>query len=85
MGVAKRSKRPQVSLLKNIAAYDARRGELEDKHPGKWAVFHNCELVGLYDAFNDAARDALRKFERDSYLIRQIGVKQVVLPIVMAM
>ena len=84
MGVAKGTKRPHVRLLENIAAYDARCEELEANHHGKWAVFHNCELVGLYDVFNEAAQDALREFKRDSYLIRQIGVKQVVFPIVTA-
>ena len=60
-------------LSKEQAAYEARRAELERDHNGEWVVFHGEELVGIYDDFQDAAEDALRKFGLGPYLIEQVG------------
>ena len=67
-------------LDKDIAAYETRRQELETHHMGKWAVFHDAEMVSLYDSFELAAEDAVRRFGRGPYLIRQVGAPPLVLP-----
>lgn len=60
-------------LEKEIAAYEARREELDQHHNGKWVVFHDEELVGAFDTFESAAAEAVRRFDRGPYLIRQVG------------
>ena len=65
---------------KEIAAYERMRPDLEAKHTGKWALVQNEALVGLYDSFEAVAEDAVRKFGRGPYLIRQIGAPPVTLP-----
>jgi hypothetical protein len=63
-----------------IATYDAKRQELETSHLGRWVVIHEHELVGIYDSFELAAENAVGKFGRGPYLIRQVGAPPVTLP-----
>ena len=62
-----------AGLSKQIAAYDEMRDYLETDHFGEWVVFHDEELVGTYGSFSKAAKDAVRRFGRGPYLIRQVG------------
>jgi hypothetical protein len=69
------------ALKKEIAAYNARREELQKASHGKWVVFHDCQLEGVFGDFQEAATTAVEKFGRGPYLIRQIGSQEeVVLP-----
>ena len=64
---------PAASLEDNIAAYDDMREELERTSFGKWVVFHNCQLIGSYCSFSEAADEAIESFaDEDPYLIRQV-------------
>jgi hypothetical protein len=63
-----------------ITAYDAMREKLETEHMGKWVLVKESKLIALYDSFEAAAEDAVRKFGRGPYLIRQIGAPPVTLP-----
>ena len=67
-------------LSSQIAAYDEIRNRLETDYFGKWVVFHNMELVNKYDSFEDAAEEAVTKFGRGPYLIRQVGAPPARLP-----
>jgi hypothetical protein len=69
-----------ASVIQDIAAFDAMRSELESQHLGEWVVFHDQELVGFYLSMEKAAEDAVRRFGRGPYLIRQIGAPPVTLP-----
>ena len=60
-------------LSEEMRAYESLRSTLEADHFGKWVVFHDEELVNLYDTFEAAANDAVRKFGRGPYLIKQVG------------
>ena len=65
---------PAMADLKDeIAAYEAMRAELEAKFLGKWALVHDRVLIDTCDTFDAAAREAVHKFGRGPYLIRQIG------------
>jgi len=64
----------------DIAAYDAMRQELEANHTGEWVVFHDRTLVSVHASFEAAADDAVKKFGRGPYLIRQVGAPPLVLP-----
>lgn len=61
------------TLEAQIAAYEARREQLERRHLGEWVVFHDDTLAGSYESFEDAANDAVRRFGRGPYLIREVG------------
>lgn len=63
-----------------IEAYEKLQGELELKHMGKWVLMKDGQLVGMFDSFELAAADAVNRFGRGPYLIRQIGAPPVTLP-----
>jgi hypothetical protein len=69
-----------ADLDTEIAVYDAKRQELEASHMGKWVLVHESELIGIFDSFQGAAENAVRKFGRGPYLIRQVGAPPVTLP-----
>ncbi len=45
-------------LVRNMDAFKAMLGKLEEGHCGKWAVIHSGELVGTYETEEDAANAA---------------------------
>ena len=51
---------------------------LENEHFGKWVLFYDEEFIESYDDFQDAGYEALKRFGRGPYLIRQVGVKKVI-------
>lgn len=65
---------------KEIVAYEQRQIELESQHMGKWVLFHDLQLIGVYDSFDSAAVDAVKRFGRGPYLIRQVGAPALSLP-----
>ena len=70
------------TLKQEIAAYENMREELEMEYAGKWVVFRGNKLVDNYDSFQLAAEDAVRRFGRGPYLIREVGAPPAVLPFV---
>ncbi len=68
-----------LELDAQIEVYDAMRQELEREHLGEWVVIYNEQLVGTYESFQTAATDAVEKFGRGPYLIREIGESPIVL------
>ena len=68
------------ALADEIAAFDRQKADLEAEHFGEWVVFKNGSLAGIYRSFDAAAGDAVERFERGPYLIRQIGAAPVNLP-----
>ncbi len=70
-----------TTLKREMAAYEKIRNDLELEHFGKWAVVHDEELVGVYDDFEVAADNAVRRYGRGPYLIRRIGgTRAITLP-----
>jgi hypothetical protein len=63
-----------AELKDDIAAYDAMKADLEAKSLGKWVVVHERKLIGTYDSFDAAAKEAVHRFGRGPYLIRQVDV-----------
>ncbi len=63
-------------LDEEIAAFEEMRKKLEAEHLGKWALIHDRALVGAFDTFDAAGREATRRFGRGPYLIRQVGASQ---------
>ncbi len=69
-----------TTLSRQISAYEEMRGVLETDHFGKWVVFYGGELVDTYESFEEAAEEAIRRFGRGPYLIRQVGAGPITLP-----
>jgi len=70
-----------AELEKEISAYEKMRSTLEAERMGKWVLVHDEQLVETYDSFESAAEDAVAKFGRGPFLIRQIGAPLVTLPV----
>ena len=69
-----------AEIDREIEAYEAMRSKLEADHMAKWVLLHNRELVGVFDSFEAAAEEAVKRFGGGPYLIRQVGAPPVVLP-----
>jgi hypothetical protein len=69
-----------ANLDNDIATYEGMRAGLEARHMGEWILIHAEELIGTYKSFDEAAAEAVSKFGRGPYLIRQVGAPPVVLP-----
>ena len=63
------------ALKSNIKAYECMQSELESQHLGSWVVFHADRFINAYPSFEDAAADAVKRFGRGPYLIREVGAK----------
>lgn len=70
----------ESTITAEIAAYEGLRQALETDHLGEWALLHNRELISLFGTFEAAAQEAVRRFGRGPYLIRQVGAPPVALP-----
>ncbi len=69
-----------AELDREIAAYQEQEKDLLKHHAGKYVVFYDGAFVGAWDSFNAAAEEAVRKYERGPYLIRQVGASPITLP-----
>lgn len=69
-----------MALEAEIKAFDERRTELEQHHKGKFVVFRGDEFIGAFDTVDAAAAEAVRRFGRGPYLIRQVGAPPTTLP-----
>jgi len=67
-------------LSKEIQAYEGIKNSLEAENMGKWVVIYKQKLEGVFDNFEMAANDAVRRFGAGPYLIRQVGAPPAVLP-----
>lgn len=67
-------------LDKELGAYEQMRQSLETHHMGKWVVVHDEDLISTYDSFESAANDAVARFGRGPYLIKQVGAPSISLP-----
>jgi hypothetical protein len=67
------------TLDADIEAYDKLLPSLQESI-GKWALVYKCELVGIFDVSEQAAEEAVKRFGRGPYLIRQIGAPPTCLP-----
>jgi hypothetical protein len=70
----------EMALETEIAAYERLHDELEKHHQGKFVVFHGEDFIGSFDTLDNAAAEAVRRFGRGPYLIRQVGRPPITLP-----
>ena len=67
-------------LTEDIVAFDRMKADLEAEHFGDWVLFKDGVLVRTFSTFEEAASEAVDRFERGPYLIRQVGASAVNLP-----
>ena len=67
-------------IAEEIAAYEKMRDDLEANHLNEWVVIYKGEFIGTYPDFQEAAAEAIERFGRGPYLIRQVGVEDVMRP-----
>ena len=68
-------------LDQEIKAYEKLLPTLKEHHNNKWVVFHGEEFVGAFDSLENAAEEAVRRFGRGPYLIRQVGAPPAAPPV----
>ena len=54
---------------------------LNEHHKDKWVVFHDKDFIGAFDTLENAAAEAVRRFGRGPYLIRQVGAPRSAPPV----
>ena len=62
-----------------LAAFEGMRAELEAQHMGQWVLIYNRDLIGTFSSFESAAQEAVAKFGRGPYLIKQVGASSLTL------
>lgn len=67
-------------LSTEIEAFEAQRAELEKNYMGKFVIFKGNEFVGAWDTLDAAAIEAVARFGRGPYLIRQVGAPAPSMP-----
>ena len=67
-------------LERENATYERLRDTLEAEHLSEWAVIHRETYVGAFPTFEEAVREAARRFGRGPYLIREIGAPPLRFP-----
>jgi hypothetical protein len=73
-----------ATLDAELEAYRTEAAQLEETHAGKWVIFHGSSRIAIHDSFERAAEDAVSRFGRGPYLIRQIGAPPIVIPVSIA-
>jgi len=69
-----------AALDTELRAYRMEASKLEAAYFGKWVIFRESSLIGIHDTFESAAADAVNRFGRGPYLIRQVGAPPIVIP-----
>ena len=64
-------------LKKNLAAFESRKVELESTDWNRIAVFHDGELVSIYNDEGDAYSIACEKFGLGHFSLHRIGERPV--------
>ena len=68
------------ALANEIKAFEKMKLDLIKNHFGKFVIIRDGKLEGVFDSFNNAAEEALKRFGKGPYLIRQVNDQIVTLP-----
>lgn len=64
----------------DLQAFEQEKAKLEQTYPSKFVVYKAGKFVGAWDTINSAAAEAIARFGRGPYLIRQVGAPRPTLP-----
>ena len=65
----------------DIAPYKSMQSDLEEKHRGKWVVFHGGRHVKTSENFEECALWATDTYGDDPFLIKKVGLNVLPPPI----
>ncbi|MBV8205426.1 MAG: hypothetical protein JO041_01435 [Acidobacteria bacterium] len=68
----------QSRFQNELQLFEANREKWAHSHPAQYVVIHGKEVVGFYAEFENALDAGLRKFERGTFLVKQIFEKEPV-------
>lgn len=70
-----------MNIQDEIKAFERMLPQLENEYRGRWVLIYGGKLIEAFDDFDSAADDAVRRFGRGPFLIREIGGQPDVLPV----
>ncbi len=70
-----------MELKKEIETFEKMKNKLEKKYMNKWVLIRGTKFISAHDSFQDVSKEAVAKFGRGPYLIRQVGAPPVVFPV----
>ena len=68
------------TLVVEIRTYENEQAAFEQHHYGKFVVIHDTNILGFFDDFDRAAREAHKTLGAHPFLIRRIGASTVIDP-----
>lgn len=71
------------TLATENSVYESRKEQFEKEHNQEWVVIHESEVVGFFPNLQEAADAAIERYGKGPYLIRQVGVPDLPLPLSM--
>jgi hypothetical protein len=80
MGAMIMAERREGPLAKELDAFEQQKPHLEQTYMGKFVVIKDGKLIGAWDTLDAAAQEAVARFGRGPYLIRQVGAPPPSLP-----
>ena len=63
----------EKALEKNLEAFRREADDMKRHHLGKWVLFHEGEFINAFDTLDNVASEAVRRYGRGPYLIKQVG------------
>jgi hypothetical protein len=69
------------NLDAEIRSFERMLPKLEAEYMGRWVLIHDGALIDAFDSFEQAADEAVKRFGRGPFLIRQVGAPPDTLPV----
>jgi hypothetical protein len=63
-------------VTEELLTFHEREAELKREHSGAWVVISGREIAGVFADFQNAAEMAVNRFQKGSFLIRQVGASE---------
>ena len=65
----------KAEVKANLPIFKEMQAELQAKHPGKVALFHNCEYVDVFDNLDDACEEGYKRFGKACFSVQAVEPK----------
>jgi len=67
-----------MPLETELALFEKLKPELLKNHEGKFALIHGSDFIGAFDTAENAYADGVKRWGRDSFLVKKIAAKEEV-------
>jgi hypothetical protein len=65
-----------MPLEQELATFEAMKPNLLLNHNGKFALIKDSEFIGAFDNADNAYNEGVRRFGRDSFLVKHVAVSE---------